>query len=76
MTSVDKVLLAAEIRKTRHVKSIVAAKSSDCITWQAWKSLLDSAECQNIGKLTRLTERFVSRVKGFSTVALRADVLQ
>lgn len=76
MTSVDKVLLAAEIRKTWHVKSIVAANSSDCITWQAWKSLLDSVECQNIGNLTRLMESFVCRVKGFSTAELRADVLQ
>lgn len=76
MTSVDKVLLAAEIRKTWHVKSIVAANSSDCITWQAWKSLLDSTECQNIGSLARLTERFVCRVKGFSIAELRADILQ
>lgn len=76
MTSADKVLLAAEIRKTWPVKSTVAANSSDCITWQAWKSLLDSVQCQNIGSLTRLTERFVCRVKGVSTAQLRADVLQ
>lgn len=76
MTSVDKVLLAAEIRKTWHVKSIVAANSSDSIAWQAWESLLNSAECQNIGNLTRLTEGFACRVRGFSTAELRADVLQ
>lgn len=76
MTSVDKVLLAAEIRKTWNVKSIVAANSLDCITWQAWKSLLDSSHCQNTGNLTRLTERFVCRVRGFSTAELRADILQ
>lgn len=56
-----KVLLTAEIRKTWHVKAVVAASSSDCITWQAWKSLLDSVGCQNIGNLTRLTEEFVGR---------------
>lgn len=56
-----KVLLTAEIRKTCHVKAVVAASNSDCVTWQAWKSLLDSVGCQNIGNLMRLTEEFVGR---------------
>ena len=39
--------------------AVVAASNSDGITWQAWKYLLDSVLCQNIGNLARLAEEFM-----------------
>lgn len=48
------------------MKAVVSASYSYCITWQAWKSLLDCVGCRNIGNLTRLAEEFVGRkLKGF-----------